>query len=144
MAPNLFRFLLLTIALYAFLRGGRDERLTAVICLLGALVTHIVISPLHQRFQGVETAVLIVDLAVLAGFVAVALRSDRFWPLWMAGVQLTTVMGHAMKSVESDLLPRAYAASLGFWAYWTLAILAVGVWRHHRRVLASRRLSEAA
>ena len=144
MAPNLFRFLLLAIAVYAFVRGGRDEQWTAVICLLGALVTHLVISPLHQRFQGVETAVLIVDLAVLAGFVAIALRSDRFWPLWMAGVQLTTVMGHAMKQVDAELLPRAYAASLGFWAYWTLAILAVGVWRHHRRVLDSRRLHDRA
>jgi len=144
MAPNLFRLLLLAIAAYAFIRGGSDERWTAVICLLGALATHLVISPLHERFQGVETAVMIVDLAVLAGFIAIALRSDRFWPLWMAGVQLTTVMGHAMKQVDSQLLPRAYAASLGFWAYWTLAILAVGVWRHHRRVLDSRRLSGPA
>ena len=142
MAPNLFRILLVAIALYAFLRGGSDEKWTAVICLLGALVTHIVISPLHERFQGVETAVLIVDLAVLAGFVAVALRSDRFWPLWMSGVQLTTVMGHAMKLVDADLLPRAYAASLVFWAYWTLLILAIGVWRHHRREIASRRAAD--
>jgi hypothetical protein len=143
MAPNLFRLLLLAIALYAFWRGGSDEKWTAVICLLGALVTHIVISPLHERFQGVETAVLMVDLAVLAGFAAIALRSDRFWPLWMAGVQLTTVMGHAMKLVDDELLPRAYAASLGFWAYWTLAILAVGVWRHHRRAAESRRSAQA-
>lgn len=141
MAPNLFRLLLIATAIYAFIRGGRDERLTAAICIVGAVVTHIVISPLHQRFQGVETAVMVVDLAVLAGFVAIALRSDRFWPLWMAGVQLTTVMGHAMKQVDSALLPRAYAASLGFWAYWTLAILAVGVWRHHRRDLERHRLT---
>ena len=33
---------------------------------------------------------MLVDLAVLAGFVTVALRSKRFWPLWVAGLQLTT------------------------------------------------------
>lgn len=136
MAPNIFRLLLIATAAYAFLRGGRDERIVALICLVGAAVTHAVISPLHYRYQGIETAVLLVDAVMLAGFVAIALRSDRFWPLWMAGIQLTTLMGHAMKQVDSALLPRAYAASLGFWAYWTLAILAVGVWRHHHRTIA--------
>lgn len=140
MAPNLFRLLLIATALYAFIRGGRDERVIALICLIGAAVTHVVISPLHQRFQGLEAAVLLVDLAMLAGFVAVALWSERFWPLWMAGIQLTTVMGHAMKQVETTLLPRAYAASLGFWAYWTLVILAVGVWRHHQRMIGARKV----
>ncbi|HEX2803756.1 MAG TPA: hypothetical protein VHN55_07225 [Sphingomicrobium sp.] len=135
MAPYLFRFLLIAITLYAFLRGGREERAVALLCVIGAAATHAVISPLHDRFEEVESAVLLVDLALLAGFVAIALRSERFWPLWMAGIQLTTVMGHAMKQIESDLLPRAYAASLGFWAYWTLAILAVAVWRTQRRRL---------
>jgi len=143
MAPNLFRILLLATAIYAALRGGRDERTVAAICVLGALVTHLVISPLQGRFQGLEAGVLIVDLAVLAGFIAVALRSDRFWPLWMAGVQTTTVMGHVMKQADALLMPRAYAASLSFWAYWTLAILAAGVWRHSRRELISTDLAES-
>lgn len=142
MAPYLFRFLLLATAVYALLRGGRDERTVALICIIGALVTHLVISPLNYRFQNLESAVLLVDLAVLAGFVAVALHSERFWPLWMAGVQLTTVMGHLMKEVSDSLMPRAYAASLGFWAYWTLVILAIGVWRNRQPDLVSGNASD--
>lgn len=135
MAPNFFRLLLILIVAYALWRGGRDERIAALICVAGTIATLAVISPLNARFEGVELAVLGVDLAVLAGFVAIALHSNRYWPLWISGVQLTTVMGHAMKEVHSDLMPRAYAASLTFWAYWVILILAIGTWRHHRRTL---------
>jgi hypothetical protein len=63
---------------------------------------------------------------VLAGFITVALRSKRFWPLWVAGLQLTTSLGHFLKGVDQDLLPRAYGAALQFWSYPILIILAVG------------------
>jgi len=133
MAPTVFRILLAFVALYAFLRGSRDERLVGLICIGGALTTHLVISPLAERFASVEVPVMIVDFAVFAGFLLVALRSERFWPLWVAGLQLTTIMGHFLKGVDSDLLPRAYAASLNFWAYPIILILAIGTWRSHRR-----------
>jgi hypothetical protein len=133
MAPTFFRILLALVALYALFRGSRDERQVAVICLLGAVATHLVISPLAARFESVEAPVLFVDLAVFAGFLLVALRSDRFWPLWVAGLQLTAIIGHLLKGMHSDLLPRAYGAALVFWAYPIVLILAVGTWRSGRR-----------
>jgi hypothetical protein len=133
MAPNFFRILLALVVLYALFRGSRDERLVAIICLVGAVVTTLVLSPLAQRFSGVETPAMLVDLAVFAGFLLVALRSDRFWPLWIAGLQLTTILGHLLKFVETDLFPRAYGAALNFWAYPIVIILGVGTWRSRRR-----------
>ncbi|HWI88439.1 MAG TPA: hypothetical protein VNS11_04275 [Sphingomicrobium sp.] len=133
MAPTVFRILLALVVLYALIRGSRDERHVAIICLIGAAVTTLVLSPLAERFHGVELSVFAVDIAVFGGFLAVALRSDRFWPLWVAGLQLTTIMGHLMKGVDTALLPRAYAASLNFWAYPIILILAIGTWRHQRR-----------
>jgi hypothetical protein len=133
MAPTLFRILLVVVVAYALLRGSRDERLVGIICILGAIVTTFVLSPLAHRFQGVEAPVMLVDLAVFAGFLTVALRSERFWPLWIAGLQLTTIMSHLVKGIESDLLPRAYAAALNFWAYPIVLILAIGTWRSQQR-----------
>lgn len=135
MAPNLFRILLAVVALYALWRGRRDERQVCVILVLGVLATHLVISPVSQRYAGLETDVMAVDLVVLAGFLWVALRSERFWPLWIAGLQLTTVFGHALKAVETSLLSWAYGASLAFWGYPIVLILAIGTWRSHRRHL---------
>jgi hypothetical protein len=132
--PYIFGPLLLAVCIYAWLRGGTDERAVAATCLAGTLATVLVISPLRRRYAGVEEGLLLVDLAVLAGFITVALRSRRFWPLWVAGLQLTTSLGHILKGVDEDLLPRAYGAALQFWSYPILLILAIGTFRTHQRL----------
>ena len=144
MAPIFFRLLLIAVAFYAFWRGGRDERIVAVTCVLGALLTHLSISPLAQRYDQIELGIFLVDLGVLAGFTAVALRSDRFWPLWAAGLQLTTILGHLLKGANQDLLPQAYGAALQFWSYPILLILAVGTYRAHQRTLREHRFTAEA
>lgn len=133
MAPMLFRLLLVAVILYALLRGGRDERIVALLCLAGVIGTELLLPPPDQRFAGMELGVMAVDLVLLAGFIAVALRSIRFWPLWVAGLQLTAAMSHLLKSIDTNLLPHAYGAALTFWSYPILLILAVGTWRHYRR-----------
>ena len=133
MAPSLFKIALILVVLFALLRGGRDERAVALLCFAGTAATMIVLSPLGERFADIELGVLAIDLAMLGGFVAVALSSCRFWPLWVAGLQLTTICGHALKTINTELLPQAYAAALYFWSYPILLILAVGTWRSYAR-----------
>ena len=141
MAPNLFRVLLVLVALYALLRGKRDERQVGLIFVIGVIATELVLPPARERFASVETRLMFVDLAVFAGFLWVALRSERFWPLWMAGLQLTAILGHVLKAVDGDLFARAYAAALVFWAYPMLLVLAVGTWRNQRRRRRERDLA---
>lgn len=141
MAPNLFRVLLVLVALYALLRGKRDERQVGLIFVIGVIATELVLPPARERFASVETRLMIVDLAVFAGFLWVALRSERFWPLWMAGLQLTAILGHVLKAIDVELFARAYAAALVFWAYPMLLILAVGTWRNERRTRRERDLA---
>ena len=88
MAPNLFRVLLALVALYALLRGRRDERQVGIIFVVGVIATELVLPPRQERFEGVETHLMLVDVAVFLGFSWVAIRSERFWPLWIAGLQL--------------------------------------------------------
>lgn len=135
---------LLLICAYAFWRGRGDERAAAATCLGASLIQMLVISPAMHRYSGVEIGVLAVDLGVLAVFVAIALQSSRFWPLWVAGLQLTTVLGHILKAVQLSLLPLAYAGALRFWSYPILLIVAVGTWRTHQRYLAERRSAAGA
>ena len=135
LGPFIFIPLLVAICLYAWWRGGADERIVALTCLAGTVATLLVVSPLRQRYASIEEGLLLVDLAVLAGFITVALRSKRFWPLWVAGLQFTTSLGHVLKGVDQDLLPKAYGAALQFWSYPILIILLVGTYRQHRRQL---------
>lgn len=124
---------LLLICAFAFWRGHSDERVVAATCLLATLVQLFVVTPTLRRYSGVELGVLAVDLTVLAVFVGIALHSQRFWPLWVAGLQLTTVFGHILKAIQLSLLPYAYAGALRFWSYPILLILAIGTWRTHQR-----------
>ena len=135
MAPPVFYTSLVAVSAFALWRGGTDERFVAIVCLLGAVATHLLISPTAERFRSVESGVMVVDVFVFIGFLAVALRSYRFWPLWVAGLQLTTALGHLMREFNSQLVPQAYGAALQFWGYPILLILAIGTWRAYRRQL---------
>jgi hypothetical protein len=124
----LFGLLLFGSCGYALWKGGRDARIVAATCLVAAFA-----SIPAAAYGSVETTVLIVDLLVLASFLYVALQSDRFWPLWIAGLHVTTMVGHALKLLSGDMVPIAYAVALRFWAYPELIILAIAVWRHDQR-----------
>ncbi len=140
MLPRYFFWtvLLLTFA-YALWRGRTDERIAAGACLLASIATRVAVSPLSGRYSGVEVGLLIIDAAMLLAFLAIALRSDRFWPLWVAGLQLTTSLAHLFKAIDLDLLPRAYGAAAVFWSYPILLIIVIATWRGHRRSLEARR-----
>ncbi|MCY7280679.1 MAG: hypothetical protein LH610_07260 [Sphingomonas bacterium] len=90
-------------------------------------------SPLAGRYSRVESGVFIVDLAVLIGFTAIALRSDRFWPLWVAGLQLTTILAHLLRAMDLNLIPQIYAVAARFWVYPIFLIIVIGTWRSHQR-----------
>ena len=133
MSPILYWTLLILTCGYALYRGGRHERLVAVTCIVATFATMAVNSPLNRMYSNLEQGALLVDLAVLAAFVAVALVSDRFWPLWVAGLQLTTSIAHFLKALDPQMVPLAYGAAVRFWGYPILIILFIGAWRNHRR-----------
>jgi hypothetical protein len=139
MSPLLYWTLLSLTCGYAFTRGRSDERIIAVVCVVASVLTAFVLSPWHSRYAQVESGELLIDVATLGAFVFVALRSHRFWPLWVAGLQLTTSMSHMLKAIDLGLVPQAYAAAEKFWSYPILLILAIGTWRGHQRALADRR-----
>lgn len=131
----LFNALLLGAFVYALWRGRSDERIIAAACVVASIASFLLMAPQGLRYSTVEIGILSVDLLTLGAFTLVALRTDRFWPLWVSGLQLVTSVAHIMKAVEPELMPIAYAAAGRFWSYPILIILIVGTWRGHRRSL---------
>ena len=133
---QIFWAIVILICAYAWWRGRAEEKVAATACLVAIIATRLLISPQSVRYSGVEIGLFWIDAAMLATFVAIALYSKRFWPLWAAGFQLTVSMSHGLKAIELDLLPRAYAAAAVFWSYPILLVILVGTWRTHRRRVA--------
>jgi hypothetical protein len=119
---------------YALFKGRTDARIVGAVFLVGTFATIALRSSPAGGYSSVEFGIFVVDGICLAAFTYAALISDRFWPLWVSGLQLTTILGHIFRAIDSQLLPLAYAAALRFWGYPILIILAVGVWRSQRRL----------
>ena len=144
MNPLLYWSILILSCGYAMFRGRADERMVAGVCIAASVISVAVLSPMSVRYTTIEKGEMAVDLVVLAVFLLVALRSDRFWPLWITGLQLTTILAHMLKAVDFKLLPFAYGAAERFWSYPILIIIAVGAWRQHRRMSIEHDLARPA
>jgi len=143
LSPTTYYAILFLVSAYAMLRGRSDERIAVATCIVATIATNIVYTP-KGSFVGVEMGVMLVDVGTFAAFTFLALRSDRFWPLWLAGLQLTTVIAHALKAVHLDLMPQAYAAAARFWVYPIFLVIVIGTWRTARRRVMERRQTAIA
>lgn len=131
----LFTLLLAGCCGYAFIAGGAPERIVAGM-MIGAMMLTILCqrAPTYQNYQTVEIGVMFVDIALLCGLLLLSVFSVRYWPLWLSGLQIVQVAAHVGRIVDPRLLPLAYALVLAFWSYPMVAMLAIGTFRHRRRL----------
>jgi hypothetical protein len=105
--------------------GGFDERLAGAGLLAAVIITNIVTD---GSYGHTETGVLIVDVSVFFGLLVLALRSDRFWPMWAAAFQLVATMVHVGSMTQTGDFAWAYYIALTFWTFPVLIALLAGTW----------------
>lgn len=134
MRHEIFDLLLLISCVYALWRGGAPERIAGATLLLGDLLSVGVVL-LHQgRYAHEEYGLFGVDLLILIILTFTALRSTRWWPLVLAGLQLDGVLVHFVHLVAPHTLPVTYLNATALWAYPMVAFLAIATWRHRSRL----------
>jgi len=121
------------VAAWSLVAGGASERLATIMMCLAAVLTGVVGGASNTHWHAPQLGVLAVDIMLLIGLSALALRSDRFWPLTVASLQLIAVLTHPALWIDPRILPFGYAFMQGFWAYPMMLLVALGAWRHHRR-----------
>jgi hypothetical protein len=131
-APNLLTFAILMIGcwIYALVRGGSPERIGSSIFVAGSLISLTTQVP----FRTLEVGFLAIDILWLTAFLTLALKADRFWPLWIAAFQFITVAGHVVKIVDPDITGRTYHFMIVIWSYPMILLMIIGTWRHQRRL----------
>jgi hypothetical protein len=128
-----FYALLLAVCLYAFAVGGSPERLGAGAYALACVASHFLFSVPAIKFRSVETGVFFVDVLVFVAFAVLAVRANRFWPIWVSALLGLGVLAHLARWAGPDTIPWAYQLVLSIWSYPILAIIAIGAFNHRRR-----------
>ncbi len=119
---------------YALLKGGRPERIGTTIIAVGSVFSVAFVPRWVARAEAIESGILLVDLACLAAFILLAMRANRFWPIWVSALVGLSVLGHLARWYDGfEISMRVYAMSLAIWSYPMLALIAIGTFNHHRR-----------
>src|SRR6185312_824008 len=111
-----FDALIILCCSYALLRGGAPERICGCALLIAYGATLASYSALPIRFYRLDVGIFAVDAVLLLVLVAVALFANRFWPLFLAGLQLDTVGAHLFR-FDIHMIRVAYALTLAIWSY---------------------------
>ena len=119
---------------YAFWKGGKPERLAALL-LLAALILSLSLGAV-ENFANLQVWYAIVDGVLTLALLALAMAANRLWLIPLTACQLATVLGHLTKILAPDLVPLGYAFLMGFWAWPVTALLAFGTWCHRQRMKA--------
>lgn len=137
---NVYAFFIILILCcgYALARGGAPERIAAGVMVCGAIASLVAVNLAvpagAERYNGVQPWTLTVDLAMLVVWVILAVWSNRFWPLWVAACQGLLVATH-LATVATLIHPWAYWALQMFWSYPIPLTLALGTYRHRKRLM---------
>jgi hypothetical protein len=126
--------LLAAAALYAFRRGGTPEKQVATI-LVGIQLTDMAYHWLggESIYDNVDTFHAFNDGWALLALVAVALTANRFWPLWVAALQVIASFSHYARMVDLSVPPMAYAVMIRVPLWGQIFVLLLGTWNYARQ-----------
>lgn len=129
-----FLTLLVLCTVYALWGGGGPERVGAAVYALSVAATHLVRTANEQRWLDIGAGELIVDATTFLAFIAISLRANRFWPLWVTAMLGIGLLGHLARGIVPDTFWWAYAVVLTIWSYPIVMLFALGTFMHRRRL----------
>lgn len=120
---------------YCLIWGDRIGRLGGLITIGVALASGVATWP-GTSWARTDLPLILVDGLYLIALVALALRSDRYWPIWLAGFQLDSVIALFGPFFLSGLPARLVEGLESFWAIPILSTMCVGVEQDRRARLS--------
>lgn len=123
------------VVIFATLRGGRPERVTAiayVLALAGTASGGFLRLP--GNFRDIPMHMLVADVLLLIAVCIIAIRANRWWPIPAAACQLVAVLVHVGKLFDPDMIPNGYAFLTTIWSWPMVMLLAIGTGAHRRRL----------
>ena len=98
--------------------------------IIGSVLTLVVSRLFGTSWTSVEVGIFAIDIVALVALIYLALKSDRFWPMWATAFQLLAVTIHTTMMVVPQITPWAFGTGAVFWSYPMLLALAIGSYEH--------------
>lgn len=114
----------------AMWRGDRSARWIGAAFLadwLGSLLVH------RQQVQSADYGVLAIDIAALAAFIWISMRTRRLWTIVASAFMAIIVASHVAVMIDLRVTINTLKASMAIWSYGVLACIAFGTWAGGRR-----------
>lgn len=119
----------------AIWRGGWPERTVAITLLVTMVLTPLVQTGAGEH--GLEVGMFLVDTFFMLVVIAVALKSDRWWPLFCGAFAMLAAVSHLARTLDDQIGQFSYISATVMWSYGTVYALGAGVfeleWRKRRR-----------
>ena len=123
----IYGLLLWSVAIYAVRRGGNDEKVVAVAFVVASYLAPLIAFTIpFTHFNRMEMPLAILDIGFTLVLLAVALKSNRYWPLWLTAMQGLTTLSHFAPLVP-HMIPWNSRNAVVIWSYPMLIILGFAV-----------------
>lgn len=109
----LYQAFLLVALILILWKGGKPERIGALVIAAMAVWQLGADAFIPSRFDDLDTDSLVSDLIGFAGFGYLALHARRIWPIVATSLQMLCVYAHLIRFASSGLEPMVYAVARG-------------------------------
>ena len=140
--PLFYGTLMWSVFIFAFMRGGWEERAAISATVIGAYLAFGLVSIFGLSPRVVALTLALPDCALLGVFLVISCRSRKFWPLWLAALQGPPLLTH-LAPFMPGMLSEAYNQAFRIWSYPQLAVIAMGIVQHHN-IERARKLHQVA
>ena len=106
-------------------RGRDEERLAAAAVLADWALTVFVYK---VRSEETQWGVLVVDAGQFVVLLWIAMRSQRFWPLFTAGFGLLQLVTHLANAIDPAVTGWSYLTAELIWSYMLLFTVGYAAW----------------
>lgn len=126
---------LLVTAATAFWRGGWPERLSASAMIVAWVATGVLYNSILLR--GTQAGPMLVDVMLMLALLFVALKSNRWWPMWACAFQALNVVLHFALLADEVLWRRASWIASSCFSYLAMLALLFGALGRRRDAAAT-------
>jgi hypothetical protein len=128
------RFLVQVLILFTLAVLALRRRETVEIFGVAIMVAMFAASPVYASLasgphplDSIDPGAFLIDVVTLILMLALALKSERWWTLWLAGAQLIAVLSHLVRLMDGEYAPLAYALMMRAPSWIQLLILAFAI-----------------